>query len=358
MSRLATATIHLQALRNNLQQVRERISAGVKIVAVIKADGYGHGLITVARALHQSDLFAVGCIDEALSLKQHGINRPTLLLEGFEGEEELYAISQLGLQTVIHSREQLALLRSTELKKPVTIWLKIESGMNRLGLPAERAEQVLSELQRHKSVSEVVLISHFANADDPDNGMNSEQQHIFESCCRESGLDRSMANSAALLSNSASHYQFVRPGIMLYGSSPLPEQGAEPLGLQAAMTLRAPLIAIKALKKGDSVGYGSTWSAPEDMSMGVIAIGYGHGYPRHLPSGTPVLISGERVPLIGRVSMDLVTVDLSSLPEARVGDLATLWGEGLPVDEIAAHAETISYELLCRLTSRVERQEG
>ena len=358
MSRLATATIHLQALQHNLQQVRDQIPGNVQVVAVIKADGYGHGLIPVACALYQADLFAVGCLDEAVSLRQNGISKPTLLLEGFEGGDELRAISQLGLQTALHSEEQLALFRSTELKSPITIWLKVDTGMHRLGFSPERAEQLLRELQEHPSVAELVLISHFANADDPKNEMNRQQLHKFKECGKRSGVDRSMANSAALLSDSSSHYQFVRPGIMLYGGSPLLQQSAESLSLRPAMTLRAPLIAIKSLVKGESIGYGSTWSAPEDMSMGVVAIGYGHGYPRHLPSGTPILIRGERVPLIGRVSMDLVTVDLSSLPESRVGDLATLWGEGLPADEIAAHAETISYELFCRLTTRVKREEG
>ncbi len=358
MSRLATATIHLEALRNNLQRARALCSNASQIVAVIKADGYGHGLLTVAHALHEAEMFAVGCLDEAAALRGAGVHKPILLLEGFEGEEELQAISQLGLQTVIHSQQQWSLLRSVELKRPLAVWLKIDTGMHRLGLDPEEAESMLQALQHHPSVDEVVLLSHFANADGTDHEMNHHQQQLFECCATGSGLRRSMANSAALLSHSSSHYQFVRPGIMLYGGSPFPQRSAESLGLAPAMTLQAPLIAIKSLQRGDKVGYGSLWSAPEEMRIGVVAIGYGHGYPRQLPSGTPILIRGKRVPLIGRVSMDMVTVDLRGLPEAAVGDSATLWGEGLPADEIAVLANTISYELFCQLTSRVRRVEG
>lgn len=358
MSRLATATIHLEALRNNLQRARAHCSGRSQVVAVIKADGYGHGLLTVAHALHQAELFAVGCLDEAVTLRNGAIGKPILLLEGFEGGEELQAISQLGLQTVIHSRRQWSLFRSVELKRAVTVWLKIDSGMHRLGVDPEEAELLLEEIQGHPAVEKVVLLSHFANADDVGSEMNHRQQQVFEQCGAQSGLSRSMANSAALLSRDPSHYQFVRPGIMLYGGSPFSERSAASLGLAPAMTLQAPLIAIKTLKRGEHVGYGSLWSAPEEMRIGVVAIGYGHGYPRQLPSGTPLLIRGRRVPLVGRVSMDMVTVDLRELPEAEVGDSAILWGEGLPADEIAALANTICYELFCQLTSRVQRVEG
>jgi alanine racemase len=357
MSRKATATIHLQALQHNLQQARAALSGSTRVVAVIKADGYGHGLLTVARALHQADLYAVGCLDEAAVLRQHAVDKPILLLEGFEGEGELRALAQLRLSTVLHSEQQWGLLQSMVPEQPLSVWLKIDSGMGRLGFSVERAEALLPQLQAHPSVAEVVLISHFANADQPGHPLNEVQQRTFAGCAG-GRLPRSLCNSAALLSNPAVHHQFVRPGIMLYGGSSLAGRSAESLGLKPAMTLQAPLIAIKQIAAGATVGYGSGWRAERPTRLGVVAIGYGHGYPRRMPTGTPVLVRGRRAALVGRVSMDMLTVDLTDLPEAEVGDAVTLWGEGLPVDEIAQQAGTISYELLCQLTSRVERVSG
>lgn len=358
MSRQVTATINLEALRHNLQQARERVSNQTRVAAVIKANGYGHGLLTVAHALYQADIFAVGCLDEAAQLRSAGVQKPILLLEGFEGEDELHAISQLDLQTVVHSEEQWSLLKSANLKRPLAVWLKLDSGMRRLGFYPERADQLLPLMEEHPGIDRLVLISHFANADDPGHQMNQQQQQLFEISGQQFDPGRSMANSAALLSDESTHYDFVRPGIMLYGSSPFHDQSADSLGLMPVMTLQAPLIAVKQLRAGDCVGYGSVWCAPEDMRIGVVAIGYGHGYPRSLPEGTPVLIRDQRASLVGRVSMDMITVDLREVPDAMVGDRAILWGDGLPVDEIAEKAGTISYELLCQLTSRVRREEG
>lgn len=358
MSRLVTATIHMEALQHNLQRVRQVVGEGPQLVAAIKANGYGHGLVTVANALHQADSFAVGCLDEALALRDLHIEKPILLLEGFEGGGELQASAQLNLQPVLHSEQQWGTLQGRVLKQAITVWLKIDSGMGRLGFSPQRAEAILPQLAAHPSVERVVLISHFANADQPEHPMNRQQQGRFEACCAESGAARSLCNSAALLSNPAAHHQFVRPGIMLYGSSPFADRTAASLELKPAMTLQAPLIAIKSLQPGDSVGYGSSWSAQRPTRLGVVAIGYGHGYPRQLPSGTPVLVRGERAELVGRVSMDMITIDLTEVTDAEVGDPITLWGAGLPVDEIAQRAGTISYELLCQLTSRVERVAG
>ncbi len=357
MSRRAIATIHMEALQHNLQQARAAVPQETQIVAVIKANGYGHGLVTVARALHQADLYAVGCLDEAAELRQAHIEKPTLLLEGFEGEAELQAVAQLNLQTVIHSEQQWQLLDSVRLERPIVVWLKVDSGMNRLGFTPEHADEILLRLQGHPSVKAVVLISHFANADRPEHSLNQQQMERFSGCCH-GDLPRSFCNSAALLSNGDAHYQFVRPGIMLYGSSPFTAQSAEALDLHPVMTLQASLIAVKTVQAGECVGYGSSWCAAHDTRLGVVAIGYGHGYPRTMPEGTPVLVRGERVPLVGRVSMDMLTVDLTDQPEVEVGELVTLWGNGLSIDEIAAQAGTISYELLCQMTSRVERVEG
>ena len=358
MSRLATATIHMEALQHNLQRVREEVSEATAVVAVIKANAYGHGVLTAARALHAADLYAVGCLDEAVTLRQAHIEKPILLLEGFEGEQELRSCAALQLECVLHSEQQWQLLQGMRLPQSITIWLKIDSGMHRLGFTPERAEELLPLLEQHPSVEKVVLISHLANADEPDHPMNRQQQQTFVECCSERDLPRSFCNSAGVLSNQKGHYQFVRPGIMLYGTSPFADRTAASLNLQPAMTLQAPLIAMQSLQPGDRVGYGGIWQAERPTRLGVVAIGYGHGYPRQLPNGTPLLLRGERVPLVGRVSMDMVTVDLTDLPEATVGDLVTLWGEGLPVEEIAAAAGTISYELLCQLTSRVQRVEG
>jgi len=356
MSRLVTATIHLQALQHNLQKARSQLSDSTQLVAVIKAAGYGHGLLNAAHALHQADRYAVGCLDEALQLRKHHIEKPILLLEGFEGVEELHAISDLRLETVLHSEEQWKLLNVISLKRPVTLWLKIDSGMHRLGFSPQRAEALLPQIEAHPAVERVVLMSHLANADQPDDPMNQVQVDQFSACCPDHVLERSLCNSAALSANPEAHGQFVRPGIMLYGCSPFAVRTAASLGLQPAMTLQAPLIAIKQIPSGESVGYGSTWRAERETRLGVVAIGYGHGYPRALPNGTPVLIRGERVPLVGRVSMDMITIDLTDLEqESVVGDQITLWGEHLPVDEIAQQAGTIPYELLCQLTSRVAR---
>ncbi len=382
MSRLLQAKISTLALQHNLRQA-QKFAPHAKIAAVIKANAYGHGLLRVADALASLDetaMFAVGCADEAIQLREAKIDKPILLLEGFEGHAELDAVVEFGLQTVIHSEEQLALLTQTNLKNPLVVWLKVDTGMHRLGFLPQRAQEIYSKLNAHPNVKKIVWISHFANADEPDHALNAVQKSQFEHCFqhisgasnfanfpkakqeeRKVQIERSFCNSAGVLAHPAHHHEFVRPGIMLYGASPFSGKTGADHDLKPVMTVQAPIIAIKQLEVGDCIGYGSNWCAQRPTRMGVVAIGYGHGYPRHAQSGTPVLVNGQQVSLIGRVSMDMLTVDLTDLYDTsstpnnlpKVGDLAALWGEGLPAELVATDANTIAYELFCRMTSRV-----
>ena len=255
---------------------------------------------------------------------------------------------------MIHSEYQLQLLEQARLAQPVKCWLKVDTGMHRLGVMPEQVPDLLSRCRQCNNIAQpVTVLSHLACADEPEHPENQMQMETFDDLELAEDLPRSLANSAAIIAFPDAHYDWVRPGIMLYGISPLADTTASELDLQPVMTLKSRLIAVNHLLQGDPVGYGATWQCPEDMPVGVVGFGYGDGYPRHVPSGTPVLVNGQRVPIVGRVSMDLITVDLRTLPEAQVGDEVILWGEGLPIEEIAVAAETIAYELVCRLTSRV-----
>jgi alanine racemase len=355
MTRTATAVIDLQALAHNLHQAQASAPSS-QIFAVIKADGYGHGMVPVAQALNEAHGFAVANVAEALALREAGIDRPILLLEGFAHGDELAAIQQQDLIPVIHHAHQLqALEQMTEGK--LSVWLKVDTGMHRLGFAAHEAETVYGRLQQCQAVNNVAcLMTHLANADDLADGTTQRQLDTFAEILADTGLPRSIANSAGLLAWPDAHGEVVRPGIMLYGASPCVDETAAQRGLKPVMTLQTQLIATKQCEKGDAVGYGGTWLCPEDMVLGVAALGYGDGYPRHAPSGTPVLVNGQPVPLVGRVSMDMICVDLRSQPQAKVGDPVVAWGAGLPVEEIAMAAGTISYELFCGVTGRVPRE--
>lgn len=358
MSGGARAAIHLAALQHNLQQVRSA-APGARVMAVIKANGYGHGIVRVARALNQADAFAVACLDEAAVLRQAGFAHPIVLLEGVSEPAELTVAADNRLDMVVHSAEQIALLSSARLSKPVSVWLKVDTGMHRLGFAPEQARAAWQRLHDCAAVARPLrLLTHLANADRPDDDTTTEQLALFEQVTGDLAAQRSVANSAAILGWPQSHCDWVRPGIMLYGASPFDDQTGAAQGLRPAMTLSTRLIAVNAHKRGEAIGYGGTWTCPEDMPVGVAAIGYGDGYPRHAGNGTPVLVNGERAPLIGRVSMDMLCIDLRGQPRARPGDPVTLWGEGLPVEEIARAAGTISYELLCRVGGRVQFEEA
>ncbi len=355
MTRPIRATIDLEALRGNLEVVRSA-ATGRRVVAIVKADAYGHGLEGVAGAIEDSvDAFGVACLDEALRLRRAGAGRPILLLEGCFGADELDRAAQAGCAVVCHAPDQLAALEAARPERPVQVWLKIDTGMHRLGWAPAEVPDVWRRLRSSAAVGGIVLMTHLASADRPGDHRTVLQIDRFESATAGLAAERSLANSAAILDRPASHADWVRPGIMLYGASPLEGRSAADLGLRPVMTLRSRIIAVRRCRAGDRIGYGGEWVCPEAMPVGVAAVGYGDGYPRRLPAGTPVVVGGERLPLIGRVSMDMITIDLRRRPGTRPGDEVVLWGEDPSVDEIAAKAGTIAYELLCRVTARVPR---
>ena len=360
MTRAAKAVINLAALRQNLQRARGASPASQQY-AVIKANGYGHGMVQVAKALSDADGFCVASVEEAVELRTAGIPQPILLLEGFFHSDEIDAILQHQLEVVVHHESQLVLLesfakRQSDHEQTIPVWLKVDTGMHRLGFSPVDVTAAYQRLQDCTLVAQSPhLMTHLACADDFYHPLTMRQIQTFKKLLSQYDCKRSIANSAGILGWVPSHSNIDRPGILLYGVSPFIDETAEARRLSPAMTLSSELIAIKHCAKGETVGYGGVWQCPEDMPIGVISIGYGDGYPRHAVSGTPVLINGQRVPLIGRVSMDMICVDLRTLPGAKIGDTAILWGEGLPAEEVAASASTIAYELLCAVTSRVPR---
>ena len=352
------AHINLNSLKHNLDQVRQR-APGSRVLAVIKANAYGHGLVRVANALEGADAFAVARLEEAGQLRSAGIQKPIVLLEGVQDVQSLEIAVELSCQIVVHSEYQLDLLcNAQELKSPLHVWLKLDTGMHRLGISPDSFPHVWKCLKESNSVADNIrVMTHLACADELDQPATNRQLVLFQKITHGIDAERSIANSAAILSwpdaYSEPNHAWVRPGVMLYGASPFIEKTAEEQGLKPVMTLSSRLIGINQCKKGDAIGYGGTWQCPEDMPVGIVAAGYGDGYPRHVNTGTPVLVNEKRVPIVGRVSMDMITVDLRNQPLAKVGDPVILWGEGLPVEEIAQHAGTIAYELLCQVTSRV-----
>ena len=361
MSRPAEVVINLSALRHNFSRIRT-LAPDSKIMAIVKADAYGHGLLHIAQALEHADAFGVACLEEGRQLRQANIKQSIILLEGPYSGEELVEISELELDIVVHDISQVEMLEQTKLKKVFRIWLKFDTGMHRLGFLPEFAQAVHARLQELHCVKDIRLMTHLANANDRENSMISEQiqcfSEIIETIRTGARLEKTIANSAGLLAFPEAHVDWVRPGIMLYGVSPFTDSHGSQEELKLVMTLQSRLITVKRLKAGDPVGYGATWRCPEDMTVGVVAAGYGDGYPRHARPGTPVLVNGKRVELIGRASMDMLTVDLRSQAEAKTGDPVILWGEGLPIEEIANHAETIPYEVLCGVHKRLKYNYG
>lgn len=349
----ATAYVNLDSLRYNLAKVKTKVGKS-KITTIVKANGYGHGAAAVAQALEStSDSFGVARLEEALELRRVGISKPILLLEGFFDDSDLPIIQANNLHTAVHCEEQLLALEQAQLAAPIEVWLKIDTGMHRLGVRPEQLAEFLTRLKACSNVAKPLhYISHFGCADELDNPATMEQIELFTQLA-EAGCERSIAASSGILAWPDSHLEWVRPGIILYGVSPFEAQNAESMGFKPVMTLKSHLIAIRDVKAGESVGYSATWTAERDTKIGVIAIGYGDGYPRTAPNGTPVVINGRRVPLVGRVSMDMLTVDLGCNSQDQVGNEAILWGEGLPAEEIANHIGTIAYELVTKLTGRV-----
>lgn len=356
MSRPTTATIHIDALRHNLARVRA-LAPRSRVMAVVKADGYGHGLERVAHALEGADAFGVAALADAERLRAAGLSQRIVLLSGFDEIADFAALRRLGLDAVVHHDSQLALLeadRDAGAREALRIWLKLDTGMHRLGFAADRAHELCARLSALPNVAaEVPLMTHFASSDEFGGAQTSAQIAAFEAATAGIEGPRSLANSAGVLGWPAAHADWVRPGGALYGVSAVAGTSGPEFGLEPAMTLSTRLTGINRVARGERVGYSATWECPEDMDVGVAAIGYGDGYPRHAPPGTPVLVNGVRVPVIGRVSMDLMTLDLRGVARARVGDPVVLWGRGLPVEEVAAHAGTIGYELICSITRRV-----
>ncbi len=356
MSRPVQAIIDLSALRHNVQRVKA-CAPLQKIMAVIKADAYGHGSVIMAQTLQPFvEAFAVCSVEEALVLRQAGIQLPIILLEGFFTKAELKPIVHYNFHPVIHADYQVAFLEENQLAKPINMWLKVDTGMHRLGFLPDQIPAIWEKLQNLPHLSNSIrLMSHLACADDRQSVYTQTQYQQFLRCTHCFDVDKSLANSAGILGWTQTHFNWVRPGIMLYGISPFINSTAKQENLRPVMQLQSQLISIKHYRKGDNIGYSSSWQCPEDMPVGVIAVGYGDGYPRHAPSGTPILVNDHIVPLIGRVSMDMVTVDLRNQPYARCGDPVILWGKDLPIEKIANHAQTIAYELLCGISQRVKR---
>ena len=360
MPRPIRATISAAALAHNLA-VAKRHAGGSKLWAVVKANAYGHGLLRAVQALRDADGFALLDFADALQVRDAGIDKAILMLEGFFKPGDIALLLRHRLTPVIHSMEQLEMLEKASAADlpagKLDVYLKVNSGMNRLGFTVDNVRLAWNALEANRGVASVTLMTHFADADG-EGGIAAQLQWFNELTqpflVGSHPAPRSLANSAALLRfPEEARADWVRPGIMLYGCSPFSFRGAEDIGLQPAMTLASEIIGVQNLQPGERVGYGMTYEAAQEMTIGVVACGYADGYPRHAPSGTPVLVAGQRTATVGRVSMDMLCVDISDIPEAYVGTPVTLWGEGLPCDEVALSAGTVSYELLCGLAPRV-----
>lgn len=354
MSRNTIASIDLAAIKHNLRCIRALVPTS-KIASVVKADAYGHGITRVVAALEGSDLLAVATSGEAASLRKAGWTGRLLMLEGFANIDEFELARSLSAETVVHHPSQMDMLRQRGWTAGDRTWLKLDTGMHRLGFPLQDARAVFSELESFSGLGAVTLMSHFACADDPSHPKTGEQIERFDESIQDLGAEHSLANSAAILNFSGSHRDVVRPGILLYGISPEPGNPASKIGLKPAMSLSCELVAINQCHKGETIGYGATYQCPEDMRIGVAAIGYGDGYPRHLRNGSPVLVNGRMAKLAGRVSMDLITLDLRGHDDAVTGDTVVLWGQGLPVETLAPWADAVPYEFICGVTGRVPR---
>lgn len=353
MSRGAIATINLSALQHNYSKIRE-LAKNKSILAMIKSNGYGHGLLRIAKNLPQADALGVACVEEALILREAGVKNSIICMEGFFDPAEIPLMVQQHLIPVIHHAEQIAQLEKAKVTAPMTVWLKIDTGMHRLGFTVDKALDAYHRLQNLSFIKQPIgVMTHLADADNPDPTFTQRQIDAFTKITKDFKGPKSIVNSAGIIAFPQAHLDWVRPGILLYGVSPFANRCGEEYDLQPVMTLSAKIIEIKQCRRADSIGYGCAFCCPNDMPVGIVSIGYGDGYPRHVPNGTPVLVNGKICPIVGRVSMDMIAIDLQSQPQARINDRVVLWGEGLPVEKIAQFAGTIGYELLCGVTQRV-----
>jgi len=353
VNRLIRAVIDTHALRHNLRTIRER-ARGARVMAVVKANAYGHGIVPTSLALAEADAFAVARLEEGLALRAAGITQPIVLLEGVFAPEHLLEAARHGFDLVVHDPLQIELLEEYQGTSRFLLWIKIDTGMNRLGFRPEDFPAALERVQRLQPAPlEIRLLTHLARADERDDGMTRDQVKRFKKAIGKLDYATSVANSAGLFGSVTLGCDWVRPGLALYGGSPFADRSAAELGLHPVMSLETSVIATRKVMRGETVGYGGTWRAARDSSIAIIAAGYGDGVARNLPAGTPVLIDGRRAPLAGRVSMDMIAVDITDLHGIHVGTPVVLWGTGLPVEEIAHHAGTIPYELLCGVSQRV-----
>ncbi|XLY88461.1 alanine racemase [Ectopseudomonas mendocina] len=346
--RPARALIDLDALRHNYQLAREL--SGARALAVVKADAYGHGAVRCAQALEsEADGFAVACIEEALALREAGIRAPILLLEGFFEAAELALIDQHDLWCVIHAQWQIEAIEQAQVGRPLTLWLKLDSGMHRVGLHPSEYQQVYRRLLASGKVSKIVLMSHFARADEPECGRTAEQLAVFQQAREGLAAEVSLRNSPAVLGWPQVPSDWVRPGIMLYGATPFEQAQEQAARLLPVMTLESKVISVRELPAGEPVGYGARFVSERPTRVGVVAMGYADGYPRHAPTGTPVMVDGQPTRLIGRVSMDMLTVDLTDLPQAGLGSRVELWGKQVLASDVAMAADSIPYQIFCNL---------
>lgn len=352
--RAAWAAINLNALAHNLATLKVQAGGG-KLLAILKANAYGHGLTRIANELQGVDAIGVARLDEALALRNAGIVKPIVLLEGFFAERELPILAASGLQPVIHTKYQLdALERAEGLSQPLQVWLKVDTGMHRLGVSPQDAVAFYRRLERSDNVrGQPILMSHFASADSPAAEQNAVQRELFKSIVQQLNAPVSFSNSAALLAQVAKRDDWFRPGLALYGVSPFADKLGCELDLRAVMTLQASVISVRDIAAGEGVGYGASWCAPIRTRVAVVAIGYGDGYPRNAPDGTRVFIKGRYYPIVGHVSMDMLSIELGLDSDVEIGNTAQLWGPDLPVEEVAKQVGTIPYELLCNVAHRV-----
>ena len=352
----ATAVIDRRAMRHNLQRVRH-LAPQSRLVAVVKANAYGHGLLETVHSLQDADFYGVSRLSEALSLRKAGIVKPILLLEGFFSASELPLLVENQLHTAVHSHEQIEALENAQLTAPLNVWLKIDTGMHRLGVQPAQADACYQRLSACQSVVQPVnMMSHFCRADEQQSDATPKQMRCFTDVTAGKPGLKSIAASGGILLWPQSHLDLVRPGIILYGVSPMETGDASDFGLEPVMALTSSLIAVREHAAGEPVGYGSTWVSERDTRLGVVAMGYGDGYPRSAPNGTPVLVNGRIVPIAGRVSMDMITVDLGPQATDNVGDEVIFWGKALPAERVAAATGISAYELITQLSERVTRQ--
>jgi len=349
------ATLYSDALRHNLAAVR-RFAPDSRVLAVVKANAYGHGIVESAKTLADADAFGVARIGEGLALRAAGIEQRIVLLEGVFTSEELQQAAHAQFEIVVHSFDQVARLEQANARHSFTVWLKVSTGMNRLGVTVDEFDIARQRLQRCDAVAGVRLMTHLSGAEEIDGASAKEQIDSFLGITTGFALERSIANSAGVIAWPQARTEWVRPGLMLYGLSPIPERDGAQIGLRPVMTLSTQLIAVRRVPRGGGVGYNAFWRAPRDSLIGIAAIGYGDGYARNVRSGAPVLVKGHAAAVVGRVSMDMTAIDVTEVPGAGIGDEVVMWGDGVPAERVAPYANTISYELVCGITQRVTRR--